>query len=199
MTTNVLLSVDHVEMRPQKSCVSSITMTGSAELASRQGDSFTMSVRIEDKSALQGVYKGMASITPFLEESGLEVVLLDLVYMRVSQINGCALCLAMHARDLRLRGEREDRLYVLDAWRETTWFTERERAALAWAEAVTRLNNGGVPDEVFKQARTQFTERELADLTLATIAINGWNRLNIAFHASPTPFTIDAAGSVAAD
>jgi AhpD family alkylhydroperoxidase len=119
--------------------------------------------------------------------------------MRVSQINGCALCLAMHARDLRLRGEREDRLYVLDAWRETTWFTDRERAALAWAEAVTRLNNGGVPDEVFEQARTQFTERELADLTLATIAINGWNRLNIAFHASPTPFTIDAAESVAAD
>ncbi|HEY7545396.1 MAG TPA: carboxymuconolactone decarboxylase family protein, partial [Blastocatellia bacterium] len=115
----------------------------------------------------------------------LERSLLDLIYFRVSQINGCAYCLDMHSKDLRAAGETEQRLYLLNAWRESPFYTERERAALAWAEAVTLITEGHVPDEVFKQARAQFSEEELANLTLAVVAINGWNRLNIAFRTVP--------------
>jgi AhpD family alkylhydroperoxidase len=109
--------------------------------------------------------------------------------MRASQINGCAYCLVMHADDLRKGGEREERIHVLNAWREAPWFSDRERAALAWTEAVTTLADRQVPDDVFTEARSQFSERELADLTLAVIAINGWNRLNIAFQIPPPRFT----------
>ena len=118
-------------------------------------------------------------------QSGLETSLIDLIDFRVSQINGCAYCLDMHSKDLRAAGETEQRLYVLEAWREAPFYTERERAALAWAEAVTLLTNKEVPDEVYEQARAQFSEQELAVLTLAVVAINGWNRLNIAFRTEP--------------
>jgi AhpD family alkylhydroperoxidase len=133
-----------------------------------------------------------------LSDSSADTVLLHLVKMRASQINGCAYCLAMHARELRESGEREDRIYVLDAWRETSWFTDRERAALAWTEAVTILPNNEVPDTVFERARAQFSEQELADLTLIAIAINGWNRINIAFRNQPVPFMIESNQAVAA-
>jgi AhpD family alkylhydroperoxidase len=111
--------------------------------------------------------------------------LLNLVRLRVSQINGCAYCIDMHSKDLRAAGETEQRLYELDAWRETPFYTEREQAALAWAEAITQITDGHVPDAVFDQARDQFSDQELADLTLAVVAINGWNRLNIAFRTVP--------------
>jgi AhpD family alkylhydroperoxidase len=114
-------------------------------------------------------------------QSSLEPTLIELIDFRVSQINGCAYCLDMHSKDLRAAGETEQRLYVLEAWREAPFYTERERAALAWAEAVTLLTNKEVPDDVYEQARAQFNEQELATLTLAVVAINGWNRLNIAF------------------
>ena len=114
-------------------------------------------------------------------QSSLETSLINLIDFRVSQMNGCAYCLDMHSRDLRAAGETEQRLYLLEAWREAPFYSERERAALAWAEAVTLLTNKDVPDDVYEQARAQFSEQELAVLTLAVVAINSWNRLNIAF------------------
>lgn len=157
-----------------------------------------MPSRIEDETVLPGIHKPMFALGAHLHRSSVDEQLFNLVYMRVSQINGCAFCLAMHARDLREAGEREDRIAVLDAWRETDWFTARERAALAWAEAVTTLPNREVPEDVFERARKEFDEKELADLTLAVIAINGWNRINIAFHTPPQPFTIEAKEAVTA-
>jgi len=120
-----------------------------------------------------------------LAKSGLESGLIDLINFRVSQINGCAYCLDMHSKDMRAAGETEQRLYVLEAWREAPFYSERERAALAWAEAVTLLTNKDVPDDVYEHARSQFSEHELAILTLAVVAINSWNRLNIAFRTTP--------------
>src|SRR6266705_497550 len=132
-----------------------------------------------------GAVKAMYGLGAYLAQCGLEQSLLDLLYFRVSQINGCAYCLDMHSKDLRAAGETEQRLYLLEAWRESPFYTDRERAALAWAEAVTLVTEGHVPDEVFAQARKQFSEEELANLTLAVVAINGWNRLNIAFRTMP--------------
>jgi AhpD family alkylhydroperoxidase len=110
---------------------------------------------------------------------------LHLLKLRVSQINGCAYCLDMHWKDLQVEGENEQRMYSHDAWRETPYYTDRERVALAWAEAVTRVTEGHVPDAVYEQARQHFSEQELADLTLAVVAINGWNRISIAFRVVP--------------
>ena len=129
------------------------------------------------KGALQALY----GLGIYLSKSPVEKSLLNLIYYRVSQINGCAYCLDMHAKDLRAAGETEQRLYVLDAWRETPLYSDRERAALAWAEAVTKITNGHVPDEVYEEASKQFSEQELIDLTLAVTTINTYNRLNIAF------------------
>ena len=109
------------------------------------------------------------------------------MYLRASQINGCAYCIDMHWKDLRAAGESEQRLYGLDAWRESPYYDDRERAALGWTEAVTRLMDKGVPDEVFQEARRFFSEAELADLTLGIVAINGWNRLNIALGRRRVP------------
>jgi AhpD family alkylhydroperoxidase len=128
-------------------------------------------------SALYGLGK-------YLAKSPVEQSLLNLVYFRVSQINGCAFCLDMHAKDLRAKGETEQRLYVLNAWREAPFYTDKERAALAWAEALTKIKTGIVPDEVYNEASKQFSETELIDLTLAVITINGYNRINIAFGAA---------------
>ena len=125
--------------------------------------------------------KAMFGLGAHIAQSGLDPKLIDLINFRVSQINGCAFCLDMHSKDLRAAGETEQRLYMLEAWREAPFYSERERAALAWAEAVTLLTNKDVPDDVYEQARAQFSEQELATLTLAVIAINGWNRLNVAF------------------
>ncbi len=127
--------------------------------------------------------KSLYGMSGYLAKSSLEKPLLHLIYFRVSQINGCAYCLDMHSKDLRAGGEQEQRLYVLDAWREAPFYSERERAALAWAEAVTKLTGGQVPDDVYEAARAHFTEAELIDLTIAVIAINSYNRINIAFPA----------------
>jgi AhpD family alkylhydroperoxidase len=129
----------------------------------------------------QGAMKALYSLGVYLAKSPLEEPLLDLIYFRVSQINGCAFCLDMHAKDLRAIGETEQRLYVLDAWREAPFYTDRERAALSWAEAVTKITGGQVSDEVYKAARQEFSEEELIDLTLAVTTINTYNRINIAF------------------
>jgi AhpD family alkylhydroperoxidase len=136
------------------------------------------------KSASPDGAKAMGALNAFIHHCGLEKTLLELVKLRASQINGCGHCLDMHWKELRAAGEPEQRLYLLDAWRESPVYSDRERAALAWTEAVT-LVTGGVPDDVYEQARQQFTEGELANLTLAIVAINGNNRINIAFRTVP--------------
>ena len=117
----------------------------------------------------------------FESQKHLEHSLLRLVEIRASQINGCAYCLDMHTKDARAAGETEQRIYILDAWRETPFFTDRERAALEWTEAVTRVAETRVPDDVYQQVRQQFSEEELVELTFAVIVINSWNRLNVSF------------------
>jgi AhpD family alkylhydroperoxidase len=131
--------------------------------------------------AAPGAYHAMLGLHQYLQQCGLDHKLLDLVYLRASQINGCAFCIDMHWKDLRSAGESEQRLYMLDAWRESPGYSDRERAALEWTEAVTLLRDQAVPDETYRRAREQFSEVELANLTLAVAAINSWNRLNVAF------------------
>ncbi len=140
-----------------------------------------MKTRINFLEKGQDALKTLYAVGGYLAKSTLGKSLLDLVYFRVSQINGCAFCLDMHSKDLRAMGESEQRLYTLDAWREAPFYTERERAALGWAEAVTKITNGNISDEVFETARKQFSEEELIDLTLAVTTINTYNRVNIAF------------------
>lgn len=140
-----------------------------------------MKSRIDANRVSPKALQAMFSMQAAIDASGLEPALLHLVEMRASQINGCAYCLDMHSKDARAAGETEQRLYMLDAWREAPLYSERERAALEWTEAVTRVADDHVPDEVYATVSERFTEQELVSLTLAVVAINGWNRLNIAF------------------
>lgn len=123
----------------------------------------------------------LGKLEAYIKKSGLEPGLVELVKLRASQINGCAYCIDMHTKDARSHGESEQRLYGLSAWRESSFYTARERAALAWVESVTLISHDHVPDAVYNQAREHFSEKELVDLTLAVIAINSWNRLAISF------------------
>jgi AhpD family alkylhydroperoxidase len=143
-----------------------------------------MKPRIDAKVA-PGVYQAMQGLESYLHQCGLEIPLLHLIKLRASQMNGCAYCIDMHWKDLRAIGANEQRLYGLDAWREAPYYTDRERAALAWTEAVTRVGDTHVPDEVYEEVRPHFTEKELGDLTLAVATINAWNRLAIASRAEP--------------
>lgn len=127
----------------------------------------------------------MRGLEAYVRQSGLEDSLLELVRLRASQINGCGYCIDMHTKDARLAGETEQRLYLLSAWREAPFYTDRERAALAWTEAVTRISPESVDDALYESVRRHFNEKELVDLTLAIIAINGWNRLSISFRKEP--------------
>jgi len=145
----------------------------------------TQSARIDVTKVAPEAYQAMAGLGKYVRQSGLEQPLLDLVRMRSSQINGCAYCLDMHSKDARAGGETEQRLYALNAWRETPFYTERERAALAWTEAVTLVSQGHVPDEVYQIARRHFSEKEIVDLTLAVGEINAWNRIAISLRAVP--------------
>ncbi len=144
-----------------------------------------MKPRFNYAKVAPGVYDAMEALDKYLGSCGIEESLLHLVRLRVSQINGCAYCLDMHWKDLRALEESEQRLYSLDAWRECPYYTERERAALGWAEAVTHVAEGHVPDDVYEQARRLFSDKELADLTLTVTAINSWNRLSIAARVVP--------------
>jgi len=123
------------------------------------------------------------SLGKYLSKSTLSKSFLELVYFRVSQLNGCAFCLDMHAKELREMGETEQRLYLLNAWREAPFYTDKERAAFAYAEALTQIASSLVPDEIYNAAREQFSEAEMIDLTIGIIAINSYNRINIAFGA----------------
>lgn len=142
-----------------------------------------MEERFSIAKVAPGVYHAMLGLETYLKGCGLEEQLLDLVKLRASQINGCAYCIDMHWKDLIAAGEKEQRMYGLDAWRESPYYSERERAALAWTEAVTNVRDGHVPDDVYEQAKKQFADKELANLTLAVAAINAWNRLAIASRA----------------
>jgi AhpD family alkylhydroperoxidase len=154
-----------------------------------------MKARFNYAKVAPGVYDAMEALEKYAGSCGLEESLLHLVRLRASQVNGCAYCLDMHWKDLRAIGEAEQRLYSLDAWRECPYYTERERAALAWAESVTLVADAHVPDAVYEEARRHLSEKELADLTLAVVAINGWNRLSIAARVVPGTYQPAARAS----
>ncbi len=144
-----------------------------------------MTRRIEFENAAPGAMKAMLALEQYVRASGIEPRLLELVRLRASYVNGCAYCVDMHTKDARVAGESEQRLHAVPVWRETPFFTPRERAALAWTEAVTELGHSGVPDPLLEEARRHFTDAELVNLTIAVIAINGWNRLAVSFRAEP--------------
>ncbi len=144
-----------------------------------------MQPRIDAARVGQNAYKAMLGLQAYVNECGLERSLLELMKIRASQINGCAFCLHMHSRDARKAGESQERLDLISAWREAPLFTARERAALAWTEAVTLVADTHVPDDVYETVRAEFSEQELVDLTMAVVAINGWNRLMVAFRVPP--------------
>jgi AhpD family alkylhydroperoxidase len=142
-----------------------------------------MKERIDYKKVAPDAYKAMQGIETYVRRSGLEHSLLELVKTRVSQVNGCAHCLDMHTKEARAAGETEQRLYLLPAWREAPFYSDRERAALVWAEALTQISTNDVPDELYAEVRRHFDEKALVDLTLAIIGINGWNRLAVPFRS----------------
>lgn len=144
-----------------------------------------MEIRFNYAKSSPGAVKAMLDMERYLHGCGLEETLLHMIKLRASQINGCAYCLDMHWKDARALGETEQRLYSLDAWRECPYYTDRERAALAWTEALTLITQGHAPDAVYEQARAHFSEKELSDLTFAVTTINAWNRLAISSRAEP--------------
>lgn len=156
-----------------------------------------MKPRIEYQKVAPDALSAMLGLEKYVRQSGLDASLLELVKLRASQINGCAYCVDMHTKDARARGESEQRLYAVVVWRETPFFTDRERAGLAWTEAVTQVNWQHVPDDVFDLARKHFNEKELIDLTMAIIAINGWNRLAISFRTVPGTYQPSSESSKA--
>ena len=156
-----------------------------------------MKPRISYAKAAPGVFDAMDSLENYLASSSIEAPLIRLVNMRVSQINGCAYCLDMHWKDLMVQGENPQRVYSLDAWEECPYYSDRERAALAWAESVTRIADGHAADRVYEAVRAHFSEKEMADLTLAISTINAWNRLSISARLQPgtyQPVPAAAAG-----
>ena len=170
------------------------TETMSPPAAQQQAATANHPHRLQDPSVLTDAHRTMRGLESYMRQSSLEKPLIELVKMRASYINGCAYCIDMHSKDARHAGETEQRLYAVPVWRETPFYTPRERAALAWTEAVTEIYKGGVSDELFALAREHFTERELVDLTMAVVAINGWNRLAITFHAPVGTYVPGAHG-----
>ena len=150
----------------------------------------TMEARLDFRKASPQGAKALGELHAFVHRCGLEHTLLELVKLRASQINGCAHCIDMHTKELRAAGESEQRLYLLSAWEESPFYSERERAALAWTEALTLITEGHAPDDVYEQVRAQFNDEELTNLTLAIVAINGANRLNIAFRTMPGSYRV---------
>jgi AhpD family alkylhydroperoxidase len=155
-----------------------------------------MEPRIDYAKTAPEVRAAMMGLEQYVHQSGLDRGLLELVKLRASLINGCAYCADMHTKVARSRGETEQRLHAVSLWKETPFYFDRERAALAWTEAVTLISVDHVPDEVYELARQHFTEKELVDLTLAIVAINGWNRLAIAFKTVPGTFQLRVRSSI---
>lgn len=144
-----------------------------------------MNQRMRYSTVDPNAYKALLDVENYVEAAGLEESLLDLVKLRASQINQCAYCLDMHVKDALASGEDQMRLFGLSAWREMPFYSDRERAALAWTEAVTVLTDGFVPDALYEEVHQHFTEKELVGLTMAIVAINSWNRMNVAFRTEP--------------
>lgn len=144
-----------------------------------------MTERIDYTKAAPSALKAMLGLQAVVDHSGLEHSLIELLKLRASQINGCAYCIDMHFKDAKAMGESDERLYLLDAWREAPFYSERERAALLWCETLTLVAERGAPDEVYEEVRKQFNDAELTNLTLAIVAINGWNRFGIGFRSEP--------------
>ena len=153
-----------------------------------------MKPRMEYWKMAPGGFKALSSLEAYLRESGLDQGLLHMVKLRASQINGCAYCIDMHWKDARAVGETEQRLYGLDAWREAPYYSDRERAALEWTEALTNITDGHVPDATFNAVRGHFSEKDLVDLTWAAASINAWNRIAIAFRSVPGLYKPAAQG-----
>src|SRR5262245_47796944 len=156
-----------------------------------------MEARFDLMHVSPGIIHAMLGLEKQVHKAGLDSKLLDLVRMRASQINGCAYCLDMHSKDARANGETEQRLYGLEAWRETPYYSARERAALEWTETLTLVSATHVPDEVYERVRQQFSEDQLAHLSLAVVAINGWNRLNVAARTVPGNYVAGSAAAMA--
>lgn len=149
-----------------------------------------MEQRLNPYQTRPKVINALAGMGSYMAKSAIEPSLINLVLYRVSQINGCAYCLDMHSKDMRAMGEPEQRLYLISAWREAPFYSERERAALGWAEAVTKLTDANVPDDAYENALQQFSEEELVDLTIAVIAINSYNRMNVAFRVEAGSYVV---------
>ena len=156
-----------------------------------------MTPRLDPSKVSPDAYRAMMGVELFARQSGLEPSLLTLVKLRASYMNGCAYCVDMHSKEARLAGETEQRIYAVPLWHETPFYTDRERTAFAYAEAVTALAAGGVPDDVYDEAAAEFTERELVALTMAVVAINSWNRLAITFRTEPGSYRPHAAAAAA--
>ncbi|QRK07769.1 carboxymuconolactone decarboxylase family protein [Archangium violaceum] len=148
-----------------------------------------MKARINIAAVSPGAYRAMLGLEKYLSECSLEEGLLHLIKLRASQINGCAYCIDMHWKDSRALGETEQRLYGLNAWEESPYYTDRERAAFLWTESLTNLGEGHVPDSVYEAVKPHFSEQELADLTMAVVTINAWNRIAIASRTVPGGYT----------
>jgi AhpD family alkylhydroperoxidase len=144
-----------------------------------------MSSRLRYKEVAPEVFRALSGLQAHVGKSGLDAKLIELIYLRVSQINGCAFCVHLHGKSLRAAGEPEKRLDTLVVWREAPFFTARERLALGWAESVTKLGADHIPDALYEEARREFGEKELVELTLAVATINAWNRMAIAFRSEP--------------
>jgi AhpD family alkylhydroperoxidase len=144
-----------------------------------------MKSRIEYAQVAPGAVEAMRALEKYVHTCGIDPKLLELIKIRASQINGCAYCLDMHTKDARTQGETEQRIYALNAWRETPFFTEKERAALAWTESVTQVSMSQVPNEVYEIVRQYFDEKEIVNITTAIVAINGWNRFAVSFRSVP--------------
>lgn len=160
-----------------------------------------MTSRIQDQNAVRGLYQQMTQMETYIKtKTRIERPLVHLVKMRASQINGCAYCMSMHTEEALKDGDRVDRLALLSAWREAPdWFTTREQAALTWTEALTNISSSHVSDEMYAMVREEFDEKDLSDLTLLIITINGWNRIAIPFHTPPNHFEVPVPESVTAD
>jgi AhpD family alkylhydroperoxidase len=152
-----------------------------------------MEPRLDYTKASPEAYRAMAQLEALVRNSGLDAKLLELVKIRASQMNGCAYCIDMHTKDARSKDETEQRIYALDAWRETPFFSETERAALAWTEALTNIQQGHAPEAVYQEVRRHFNEAEIMNLTLAITTINAWNRIAIAFRIVPGSYQAAAA------
>lgn len=154
-----------------------------------------MEPRLDAYKIAPQAYPAVAALQKYVDSCGLERPTLELVRLRASQINGCAYCLDMHTKDARAQGETEQRLYLISAWRESPFYTERERAALEWTEAVTLVSESHVPDDVYDRVKRHFTPLELVNLTAAIAMINTWNRLSVAFRAVPGSYQSNAQQS----